>query len=61
DNTIYEQMENIRKRLSDLNDRYDAREEYWWSVFTNMESMMSDLNSQSSYFASYLGSATTMQ
>lgn len=55
DNSIYKEMENIRDRLEELQNRYEAREEYWWSVFTNLESMMSDLNSQSSYISSYLG------
>ena len=57
DNAIYKQMESIRDRISELQDRYDTREEYWWSVFTNLESMMSDLNSQSSYLTSYLGTS----
>ncbi|MBE6900967.1 MAG: hypothetical protein E7478_00675 [Ruminococcaceae bacterium] len=59
DSTIYKEMERINERISYLNDRYTAREDYWWSVFTNLESMMSDLNSQSNYIASYLGTTTT--
>jgi len=55
DNAIYRQMEQINKRINQLQDRYDSKEEYWWSVFTNLEKMMSDMNSQSSYLASYLG------
>lgn len=58
DSSIFKEMERLTDRLSDLQDRYSAREEYWWSVFTNLESMMSDLNSQSSYMASYLGTGT---
>ncbi len=59
DNAIFKQMESIRERISELQERYETREEYWWSVFTNLESMMSDLNSQSSYLTSYLGTPTT--
>ncbi len=55
DNAIYRQMEQINKRINQLQDRYDSKEEYWWSVFTNLEKMMSDMNSQSSYLSSYLG------
>lgn len=55
DNTIYRQMERLRDRISELQDRYERREEYWWSVFTNMEKMMGDLNDQSNYISSYLG------
>lgn len=57
-NEIYNQMEQINKRIDTLQDRYDAKEEYWWSVFTNLESMMSDLNNQSSYLSSYLGTSS---
>ncbi|MBD5384402.1 MAG: flagellar filament capping protein FliD [Ruminococcaceae bacterium] len=60
-NAIYRQMEQINKRISTLQDRYDAKEDYWWSVFTNLEKMMSDMNSQSNYLASYLGSYGTTQ
>ncbi len=59
DNELYRQMEQINKRISQLQDRYDAKEEYWWKVFTNLEKMMSDFNSQSAYisnmFSGYSG------
>ncbi len=60
-NAIYRQMEQINKRIGQLQDRYDSKEEYWWSVFTNLEKMMSDMNSQSSYMANFLGSSGTTQ
>lgn len=53
DSTIFKEMERIQDRIATLQDRYDAREEYWWSVFTNMESMLSELNSQSTAFSSF--------
>jgi flagellar hook-associated protein 2 len=55
DNYIYNQMLQVQDRISTLQDRYDAKEEYWWNVFTNLETAMSDLNNQSSYLSSYLG------
>lgn len=55
DSTIFKEMENLRDRILSLQDKYDAREDYWWGVFTNLESMMSDLNNQSSYIGSYFG------
>ncbi len=58
DSTIYKEMEKLQDRIYDLQDRYDSREEYWWGVFTNLESMMSDMNNQSSYISSYLGGST---
>lgn len=60
-NAIYRQMEQINKRISQLQDRYDSKEEYWWSVFTNLEKMMSNMNSQSSYMANFLSSGSTGQ
>ncbi len=59
DNYIYRQMKSVSDRISQLQDRYDAKEEYWWDVFTNLEKMMSDMNSQQSYLASYLGGGGT--
>lgn len=61
DNAIYRQMEQVTKRISTLQKRYDSKEEYWWGVFTNLEKMMSDMNSQSSYLASYLGNFGSTQ
>ncbi|MDE7229036.1 MAG: flagellar filament capping protein FliD [Oscillospiraceae bacterium] len=55
DNEIYRQMEQINKRITTLQNRYDSKEEYWWKVFTNLEKMMSNMNSQSSYLANYFG------
>lgn len=55
DNYIYRQMESIKKRISTLQDRYDSKEDYWWKVFTNLESAMGDFNNQSAYLANYLG------
>ncbi|MDE6030207.1 MAG: flagellar filament capping protein FliD, partial [Oscillospiraceae bacterium] len=60
-NTMYTQMQNITNRIKQLQTKYDSKEEYWWKVFTNLESAMSDLNSQSNYLASYLGSMSGNQ
>lgn len=54
DNFIYRQMESVQKRISQLQDRYDAKEEYWWKVFTNLESAMGNFNNQSAYLSNYL-------
>lgn len=59
DSTIYKEMVKMQDRLKELQDRYDTKEEYWWKVFTNMETAMADLNSQTSYISSYLGTGTT--
>ncbi len=59
DNYIYRQMKSVNDRISQLQKRYDAKEEYWWDVFTNLEKMMADMNSQQSYLSSYLGGGGT--
>lgn len=59
DSTIYKEMVKMQDRLKELQDRYDTKEEYWWKVFTNMETAMADLNSQTSYISSYLGIGTS--
>ena len=59
DSTIYKEMVKMQDRLKELQDRYDTKEEYWWKVFTNMETAMADLNSQTSYISSYLGTDTS--
>ena len=58
-NEIYRQMESINKRISTLQDRYDAKEDYWWKVFTNLEKMTAKFNDQSAYLANYLGGTNT--
>ncbi|MGN1339267.1 MAG: flagellar filament capping protein FliD [Oscillospiraceae bacterium] len=56
DSQIYKQMLKIQDKIKELQNRYDDKEEYWWKIFTNMESAMSDLNSQTDYISQYLGS-----
>ncbi len=53
DNAIYKEMERINKRIEQLQDRYDKKEEYWWSVFTNLEKMQAQFNSQQSYISQF--------
>ena len=61
DSTIYKEMKRIQERMSDLQTKYSEKEEYWWKVFTNMESALSDLNSQTSYISSYFGTSGSYQ
>ena len=54
DNFIYRQMESIKTRISQLQDRYDSKEDYWWKVFTNLETAMGKFNDQSAYLSNYM-------
>ena len=59
DNAIYRQMESIQKRIKTLQDRYDSKEKYWWNVFTRLEKMMADFNSQAAYMTNLFSSFDT--
>ena len=53
DNAIYREMERINKRIEQLQRRYDKKEDYWWKVFTNLEKMQAQFNSQQSYIEQF--------
>lgn len=52
-NTIYKEMERINKRIEQLQERYDKKEEYWWTVFTNLEKMQAQFNEQQNYISQF--------
>jgi flagellar hook-associated protein 2 len=59
--TLHNLDEDIRRaeyRLSELEKSLTSKEETLWTRFTAMETAMSKLNSQSSWFSSQLGSMT---
>lgn len=49
DNAIYDQLKSIAELIDSLNERYEKEQTRYWSIYSNLESMMSDLNSQTSY------------
>lgn len=51
DNSIYDQLKKMNTMISDLEDRYEREQDRYWSQYTALEKMMSELNSQSSYFS----------
>lgn len=52
-NAIYKEMERINKRMERLQTQYDKKEDYWWKVFTNLEKMQAQFNSQQNYLAQF--------
>lgn len=52
-NAIYREMERINKRIEKLQTTYDKKEDYWWKVFTNLEKMQAQFNSQQSYISQF--------
>ncbi|MBX6395057.1 MAG: flagellar filament capping protein FliD, partial [Alicyclobacillaceae bacterium] len=52
---IGEQIRDIDERAADLQRQLDEKRQYYYEQFTRMEEALSQLNSQSAYFASMLG------
>ena len=55
DNQIYDQIKNIQSLLDSLKERYEEQQDRYWARFSNMESMLSKLNQQTSSISQLLG------
>lgn len=49
DNSIYDQLKSISTLISSLETRYEKQQDRYWKHFSNLETMMGSLNSQTSY------------
>lgn len=49
DNSIYDQLKSIQTLISSLEERYEQQQDRYWKQFSNLETMMGNLNSQTSY------------
>lgn len=49
DNSIYDQLKSISTLISSLETRYEMQQDRYWKQFSNLETMMGSLNSQTSY------------
>lgn len=49
DNSIYDQLKSISTLISSLETRYEKQQDRYWKQFSNLETMMGSLNSQTSY------------
>lgn len=52
---IYKQIREINLNLEDLADRYDSEYNRYWKQFNNMEQMIQQMNSQSSWLTQQMG------
>lgn len=52
-NAIYKEMERINKRIERLQTSYEKKEDYWWKVFTNLEKMQAQFDSQMNYISQF--------
>ena len=55
-NQIYKQLEQMQKELETLKERLSTERDSYISQFTSMETLISQMNSQSSYLSSLSGS-----
>ncbi len=53
DNTIYKELEEINKKISDLQDRLETERDRYIQQFTSLETLISQMNSQSSYLSQF--------
>lgn len=51
-NQYYSQMQTIQKVIDTLQERYESQQERYWSKFTSLETYISNMSAQMSYFNS---------
>lgn len=54
-NSIYKQIDSLKDAISRLQDRYDQQQERYWKIYSNMETLLGNINSQSSYINQLMG------
>ncbi len=55
-NSIYNQIKSLKTMIDSLKDRYEQQQERYWSIYSNMETMLGSINGQSSYIQQLMGS-----
>lgn len=55
-NSIYNQIKSLKSMISSLQERYEQQQDRYWSIYSNMETMLGSINSQSSYISQLMGS-----
>lgn len=54
-NSIYNQIQSLKTMIDSLKDRYEQQQERYWSIYSNMETMLGNINGQSSYIQQLMG------
>lgn len=57
DKQMNTELTDLKKKISDWEDYVTEQEDYWYSKFTSMETALSELQSNSSYLSSLLGTS----
>ncbi|MBD5115063.1 MAG: flagellar filament capping protein FliD [Ruminococcaceae bacterium] len=54
-NSIYKQIESLKSTITKLQKRYDQQQDRYWKIYSNMETLLGNINSQSSYINQLMG------
>ena len=54
-NSIYNKIKSLQDMIATLQARYDQQQDRFWKIYGNMETMLGNLNSQTSYINQLLG------
>ena len=54
-NAIYNKIKSLQDTIAALQRRYEQQQDRYWKIYGNMESMLGNLNSQTSYINQLLG------
>lgn len=55
-NSIYNQIKSLKTMIDSLKDRYEQQQDRYWSIYSNMEKNLGDINGQSTYIQQLMGS-----
>ncbi|MCM1054192.1 MAG: flagellar filament capping protein FliD [Bacteroides sp.] len=54
-NSIYKQIESLKSTITKLQKRYDQQQDRYWKIYSNMETLLGNINGQSSYINQLMG------
>lgn len=54
-NSIFKQIESLKSTISTLQKRYDQQQDRYWKIYSNMETLLGNINGQSSYINQLMG------
>ena len=54
-NSIYTKIQNLKNMIATLQKRYEQQQDRYWKIYANMETMLGNINSQTSYINQLMG------
>ena len=55
ENTMYKQLDSIKKKITELQERLETERDRYIKQFTSLETLISQMNSQSSWLSQFGG------